>query len=257
MGLFDKKYCDVCGEKIGLFGNRKLEDGNLCKDCASKLSRWFDDRRNSTVDEIRAQLDYRAVNLEKVKAFSATRSFGRNAKLLLDEDKQLFMVAFTSKLLDENPDVLDFSQVTGCDLTIDEDRDEEMRELEDGKEVSYNPPHYIWNYTFTMTIRVNHPYFDDMQFDLNSGSRLEIQPDYRNAFAARNFDPRKDARYLEYVKMGEEIKDALTSIRTEHREAVAAANAPKAPAVCTACGATSLPDANGCCEYCGTPLPKA
>ena len=34
MGLFDKKYCDICGEKIGLLGNRKLEDGNLCKDCA-------------------------------------------------------------------------------------------------------------------------------------------------------------------------------------------------------------------------------
>ena len=28
MGLFDKKYCDICGEKIGLLGNRKLEDGN-------------------------------------------------------------------------------------------------------------------------------------------------------------------------------------------------------------------------------------
>ena len=27
MGLFDKKYCDVCGEKIGLLGNKKLEDG--------------------------------------------------------------------------------------------------------------------------------------------------------------------------------------------------------------------------------------
>ena len=38
MGLFDKKYCDICGEKIGFLGNRKLEDGNLCKDCAKKLS---------------------------------------------------------------------------------------------------------------------------------------------------------------------------------------------------------------------------
>ena len=24
MGLFDKKYCSVCGEKIGFLGNRKL-----------------------------------------------------------------------------------------------------------------------------------------------------------------------------------------------------------------------------------------
>ena len=28
MGLFDKKVCDICGEKIGLLGNRKLDDGN-------------------------------------------------------------------------------------------------------------------------------------------------------------------------------------------------------------------------------------
>ena len=48
MGLFDKKYCDICGEKIGMLGNRKLEDGNLCKNCARKLSPWFSDRRNST-----------------------------------------------------------------------------------------------------------------------------------------------------------------------------------------------------------------
>ena len=38
MGLFDKKYCDICGDKIGLLGNRKLENGNLCKNCAKKLS---------------------------------------------------------------------------------------------------------------------------------------------------------------------------------------------------------------------------
>ena len=47
MGLFDKKYCDICGEKIGLLGNRKLENGNLCKNCAKKLSPWFSDRRNN------------------------------------------------------------------------------------------------------------------------------------------------------------------------------------------------------------------
>ena len=36
MGLFDKKYCDICGEKIGLLGNRKLENGNLCKELRKK-----------------------------------------------------------------------------------------------------------------------------------------------------------------------------------------------------------------------------
>ena len=59
MGLFDKKICDICGEKIGLLGNRKLDDGNLCKDCAKKLSPWFEERRHSTVEDIKRQLEYR------------------------------------------------------------------------------------------------------------------------------------------------------------------------------------------------------
>ena len=56
MGLFDKKICDICGEKIGLLGNRKLDDGNLCKNCAKKLSPWFEERRHSTVEDIKRQL---------------------------------------------------------------------------------------------------------------------------------------------------------------------------------------------------------
>ena len=74
MGLFDKKYCDICGEKIGLLGNRKLEDGNLCKDCAKKLSSWFSDRRRSTVEDIKGQLAYREENREKAAQFRTTRS---------------------------------------------------------------------------------------------------------------------------------------------------------------------------------------
>ena len=38
MGLFDRKYCDFCGKKIAFLGNRKMEDGNMCKECASRLS---------------------------------------------------------------------------------------------------------------------------------------------------------------------------------------------------------------------------
>lgn len=41
MGLFDKKYCDICGEKIGLLGNCKLDDGNLCKECSPKIIARF------------------------------------------------------------------------------------------------------------------------------------------------------------------------------------------------------------------------
>ena len=64
--LFDKKICSICGGEIGLLGNRKLEDGNMCKNCAKKLSPWFSDRKKSTVEEIRAQLAYRE-ELDRLK----------------------------------------------------------------------------------------------------------------------------------------------------------------------------------------------
>lgn len=252
MGLFDKKYCSICGEKIGLLGNHKLEDGNLCKNCAKKLSYWFDDRRHSTVEEINAQLAYREENQKKVDAFNITRTLGRGIIVALDEDKRQFMVVRTNKMKEENPDVLDFSQVTGCDLDIDEDRNEEMRELSDGKKVSYNPPRYTWSYNFTMTIRVNHPYFDDMRFRLNSGS-IHIEPGNHGSMAER-FNPHNHLEYKEYENIGKEIKQVLTQIRQETRDNIAAANAPKTPVVCPRCGAITLPDANGCCEYCGGPV---
>ena len=81
MGLFDKKYCDICGEKIGLLGNRKLEDGNLCKDCARKLSPFFSERRNSTVEDIKRQLAYRAENEKKLAGFAPSITFDGSKKV--------------------------------------------------------------------------------------------------------------------------------------------------------------------------------
>ena len=89
--LFDKKECSVCGGEIGLLGNRKLEDGNLCKECAAKLSPWFSDRRQSTVAEIQEQLAYREANQAKVSSFRTTRTLGERTKVLLDEDAGLFI----------------------------------------------------------------------------------------------------------------------------------------------------------------------
>ena len=119
--MFEKKTCAFCGGDIGLFGNRKLEDGNMCKDCAALLSPWFSDRKNSTVAEIQEQLTYREENRAKLETFHTTRSLGRNNKVLIDEEQSLFMVSRTKNIKDENPDILAFSQVTGCDLDIEEE----------------------------------------------------------------------------------------------------------------------------------------
>ena len=90
--IFEKKSCDICGGEIGLLGNRKLEDGNLCKECAKKLSPFFSERRRSTVEQIREQLDYREANKDRVAGFNTTRTLGGDTKVLLDEDAQCFIV---------------------------------------------------------------------------------------------------------------------------------------------------------------------
>ena len=153
--LFDKKECSVCGGEIGLLGNRKLEDGNLCKECAAKLSPWFSDRRQSTVAEIQEQLAYREANQAKVSSFRTTRTLGERTKVLLDEDAGLFMVTSARNWEEANPDVLSFSDVTGCKLDIDESRTEIEYRDKDGDRQSFNPKRYAYSYDFYIVINVN------------------------------------------------------------------------------------------------------
>lgn len=249
MGLFSKKTCSVCGGDIGLFGNRKLDDGNLCKNCAAKLSPWFSERRQSTVDQIRQQLQYREENKAAVASFHTTRSLGEDTKLLVDEDARKFVVTDASNLISDNPDVLDFSMVTGVDLDVEEDASEAETEDKDGKSVSYNPPRFDYSYDFHVVIRVNHPYFNEIRFRLNSS---DVQTTTSPVSAARKPNPKLNAEYAKYEKMGKEIVTLLTQSRQQIRDEAAAAAAPKAAKVCPSCGASSIPDANGCCEYCGS-----
>ncbi len=246
--LFEKKECSICGGEIGLLGNRKLEDGNMCGDCANKLSPWFQDRRQSTVEEILEQLDYREANLKKVEAFEATRILGQKKKVYLDEDKMQFIVTENKNFKENNPDVLDFSQVTGVELDTRHSRTEEKRQTPGGEFVSYNPPRYTYSYDFDIVIHVNHPYFEEMRFQLNKYS-VRIEESGRRGLFSSN-GPTDHPDYREYEEMGYEIKQALTEGRRMSREAAAAA-ATKQAVTCPWCGATTMPDANGCCEYCG------
>ena len=219
--IFEKKSCDICGGEIGLLGNRKLEDGNLCKECAKKLSPFFSERRRSTVD--------------RVAGFNTTRTLGGDTKVLLDEDAQCFIVTFSSRWRDANPDVMDFSQVTGCDSEVRETRTEIYRENSEGHRESYDPPRYDIDYDVYLTIHVNSPYFDEITFKVND-SRIE---------------ERYSVEFREAERQANEIREALTSLRETVRENVAAAKAPKVAVTCPFCGATTMPDANGRCEFCG------
>lgn len=272
MGLFDKKFCDVCGQKIKLLGNRKLEDGNLCKECASKLSPWFSERKHSTVAEIKNQLEYRENNKIEVQNFHPTLTLGKYYKVIIDEDNGKFMVTRGRGTAEENPDVLSLADVTGCNVDVSESREEMKRKDKDGNMVSFVPAQYEYSYDFTMTINVNNPYFNQMRFPLTNDSitientfarGMSGQMSRAQAAAAASQhiinggsltsqrpDPTQNFEYQECAKLAEEIKSYLLQTRQEIREAAK----PKTAVTCPHCGASTIPDANGRCEYCGGAL---
>jgi len=232
VGLFDKKFCDICGDKIGLLGNRKLDDGNMCKNCAALLSPFMTDRRRTSIADIKEHLAYREANRASLASLNVTRTLGSGTmKVMLDEDARRFIVTSASRWQEANPDIMEFSQVTGCETEIKESRTELKRKDRDGKEISYNPPRYDIDYDFHITIHINSPWFSQISFKVNS-SRIE---------------DKGSVEYREADRQSREIKTALTQVRQEVRREAA----PKAAVTCPHCGATTMPDASGCCEYCG------
>ncbi len=177
MGLFDKKYCDICGQKIGFLGNRKLEDGNLCKECARKLSPFFHERRSSTVEEIRAQLIYRAENEEELKSFQPGSVFGINEKIYIDKDVKRMIVTSADDWLSDNPDIICLSQITGFESCIEDNEEEIFFTDREGNEKSYDPPRYKYAYEFHVTFKIDSPWFNEIRVDLNNGERPESKDD--------------------------------------------------------------------------------
>lgn len=198
MGLFgkffEKKECDICGGEIGMLGNRKLDDGNLCKNCAKKLSPWFEDRRHSTVEEIRQQLSDREANKGKVQRFQTTRDFkGSTKHVFIDERNGWFAIGMHMNE-EENPDILDLSQITSCRLDIKQNRTEEYYEDKDGDRKSYTPPRYNYSYNYSVKLTVNAPWFDEMELRLNTF----------------DIEERDRRRIMEMENLGNEIVETLT-----------------------------------------------
>ncbi|MFR6499871.1 MAG: DUF4428 domain-containing protein [Collinsella sp.] len=169
--MFEKKECAICGTELGLLGKTKINEGYLCKECVGKLSPFFGGYRSSTADDIREQLAYREANAERLASFNPTRtlSAGRT-NIMLDEDAGLLIITPQSRWRDANPDIIEFSQVLGCDMDIDEHRTEIYRETKDGERESYNPPRYDLDYDFNLTIHVNTPYFTEINLRVNDST---------------------------------------------------------------------------------------
>ncbi|MCQ2557738.1 MAG: DUF4428 domain-containing protein [Oscillospiraceae bacterium] len=267
--LFEKKNCSICGGDIGLLGNRKLEDGNLCKECAGKLSPFMDDRRHTTVDGIQAHLNYRSENLAAVAAFHPTRTITGNYTLMIDEAAGNFILTRSKNWRDENPDVIPLSAVTEVRAEPTSSRTElkQTRKTPDGKteQVSYNPPRYKYHYTFYLTIRMNEdfPWFSRIYVQLNNGEISidtgELHPMAgglrRPGISLMNHepDPHINPKYCAAEQMGQEICEALLR-RNVPTAAAAASSADPRRVVCDFCGTSFVLGDAFECPACGAPV---
>ena len=254
MGLFSKKNCDICGGDIGLLGNRKLEDGNLCKNCARKLSPFMTDRRQSTVEEIRQHLAYREANQRVLASIHPSTVLGGNTKVYIDEAAGKFFVTGSRNWRDENPDVIDCSQVIDVRTEVEEHRTEEYHNDREGHRVSFNPPRYRYSYEFDTTILVDSPYFNEIHFELTDQRPERVH----------------DQSYQYYEKLADSLRAALmpvnqpnvqsnafaqvlAAIKNNQASAQPAAAKPADDQWTCACGALN---AGKFCTNCGAKRPE-
>jgi len=215
MGLFDvfkKQDCEICGKEVGMFGYKKLEDGEICKECVKKLSPWFEERRHSTVAQIKEQLAYREKNRQELNTFCPTKTYGERYELKAEFANGVpsrFVVAQTDSFLEENADLISFRQVTSFNIDIQDSYIELKYRNSNGDMVSYSPRRYEYHYDFYAEIHVNSPWFNEIRFRLNRNT-LELQT-VNQGFSiftgAAGFDPMHYPEYRQYKAMCDELEE--------------------------------------------------
>jgi hypothetical protein len=202
MGLFSKKNCCLCGEKVGLLGGLKLKDGDLCKECKKKLSPFFDDGKESTIEDIKKQIEAREENYKKLDDLQINKIYGEFGVILIDETNRKFValkdtsdglfkspkpVNSIEDVKDKNPDIIDFNQIEDVEVKVIQTNREEKQTI-NGQQVSYDPKHYTYMIGYNIIIKLNHPYIKTMRIDIKNGTvqiyneGLRRQDDYIRGF---------------------------------------------------------------------------
>ena len=202
MGLFSKKNCCICGEKVGLLGGMKLKDGDLCKECKKKLSPFFDDGKESTIEDIKEQIKAREENYKQLDSLEINKIYGEFGVILIDETNKKFVavkdtsdglfkspkeVKSIEDVKDRNPDIIDFKDIEDVEVKIIQTNREEKQTI-NGQQVSYDPKHYTYMIGFDIIIKLNHPYIKLMRISIKNGTvqiyneGLRKQDDYIAGF---------------------------------------------------------------------------
>lgn len=258
MGLFDAKYCDICGNKLGLLGNTKVEDGQLCKECGGKLSPYYQSR-HQTLENVKKHLAYREQNQQALASFKADKVYGNSKKIYADTANRRFVVSRYSDFTKNNPDIISFDDVKKIERDIVEDRDEIMKEGEDGKAISYVPPRFKYEYSVYVKMTVeNENIGSSISVELSEGDRADNK--FRDSFKKYSADAKE---FVNAVKPGTieeeaktENKPVTASVKPETVQAKGEA-LPKYKKIikCVKCGYTSNgPEIPRFCPNCADPI---
>ena len=122
----------------------------------------------------------------------------------MDDTKRQFTVT-TRFSVENNPDIVDLAQVSSCRLHIEQNRTEEQYRDSEGQMQDYNPPRYKYSYDYSIKLGINSPWFDDMDFRLNS-------------FSVEDHDRMK---MMDMENLGNQIVAALTGMQGGYGQAMA------------------------------------
>ncbi len=122
MGLFKKRTCAFCGEKIGTFNRGKLfKDGELCNDCSKELSPYWSNTAHFTLSDAVEHIEKRKENTKTLKNdFHPDAYYGFRPTLFVDNEKKLFCITLGGarenfgnepRYVNENCDLFMFSQL--------------------------------------------------------------------------------------------------------------------------------------------------
>ena len=118
----NEKTCSLCGQPLSRYGNKKILDGVLCRNCIKAASSWLSDEDylKLSLDDYRKHLEYREKNREKLDAFEADKSVDGKYSLYLDSKDQEFLISKRKDYKKDNADVIDLDDIS--EITIFEER---------------------------------------------------------------------------------------------------------------------------------------
>ena len=282
MGIFSKKECSICGDASGLLSNRKLADGNLCKECRARLSPFYNLTGKDTVAGVAAQLAYREQNLAELDRFRPTVAVGGAGKVFIDMEMGKFTLASEDELHNGNPDLFDLSGLRSCTLEVRE----RYNRGDDDEPSSYD-------YDFYLKFSVDHPFVRNFTYGysgvtVSTGHRIkesEVQKIYygqkemKTGLSAFFSGVSRKAMesYLNQYSLAQDMIEALTGAAAAFRSGQGyvqpaapiyrqsqepvyqqpvypqpAAPAPQAANFCPNCGARV--EGGAFCPQCGTRL---